>query len=1210
MEPKNKSKLPVLTMLLVALLVLVGTSYAYFDYSFIGKDNTISTTDVSIKLLESNKEIVTLENQLPMSDEQGINQVGTGNVFDFAVETKSSSDMKLGYKLNIEKLKADTGYTSLTDDQIKIYLTDTNDNKILGPLKISQLENYNLYEDVNIHSKTNNTQVDKYRIRVWIDQDVQIKDWDENTKQQYKFKIGVGSTENEGSYIITYNSNGGEGQMAASIYNKNTTNTLRKNTFTRGGYTFKGWSTTNNGEVEYQDQNTATNLTQNQNDQNKTLYAVWKPNTYTVKYYPNTKEIRTEEDVTIDVDYYPESGENPYKWQLNNGVYESSDTPSSSGEPQSYSKTSNTKSLANEYIKSRMYKEISLSEEKQLEFDCAMTYGILKIYIRGEGGKYLDSVTINYNELIEGEYNPIVITLPKETRYIEFYYTDEPNGGAPAAYQEDDENSPITKKLETTTAIHKAYIKNIKLTTNGNNGIKTSTFTVGQNNKLLTSTYTKTGHTFKGWHTNKNETTIKYQDESDLTEIEKTVKEQDQIDLYAIWETNKYNVNVIVQNGTINGDSTKQIEYNKNGTFNLVPTESDAVGTVTCTNNQNGTINNNILTINNVTNDTTCTVKFVDSVTTLYTDGTLIINEALGNRNTNIETHGAVTNEYEAMSESNSYVMTDNTQLWKNKRKSIKSIEIGRKITPISTAYWFYSLSWMKKGDFTNLDTSKVTDMSSMFYDAGYNATTFNLNLSNWNTSSVTNMSSMFGYAGNYSDTINLNLSGWSIQKVTNIKDMFKYAGKDSTTFSLNLSNWNASSVTDMSYMFDSAGKNATTWNIGNLSNWDVSKVTDMSSMFSITNAGSSATTWNIGDISNWDVSKVTNMKSMFSNAGSSATTWNIGDLSNWDVSKVTDMSSMFYQAGSSATTWSIGNLSKWNTSSVTNMNSMFKGAGNSATTWSIGNLSKWNTSKATDMRSMFSSAGSSATTWNIGDISSWDVSKVTDMRSMFNSVGQNSTTWSIGNLSKWNTSSVTNMSGMFNSAGKNATTWNIGDLSTWDVSKVTDMSSMFNSGGQKSATWNIGNLSGWNTSSVTDMSSMFYSAGLRATTFNLNLSSWDVSKVTDMSDMFNSAGLSATTFNLDLSKWNTSSVTNMRYMFYCAGQNSTTFNLNLSNWNTSSVTNMSSMFNAVGYKATSWSVTIPKTTGSLTNTTSTWYGSSESTYASPDTGKSFTLAS
>ena len=972
MEPKNKSKLPVLTMLLVALLVLVGTSYAYFDYSFIGKDNTISTTDVSIKLLESNKEIVTLENQLPMSDEQGINQVGTGNVFDFAVETKSSSDMKLGYKLNIEKLKADTGYTSLTDDQIKIYLTDTNDNKILGPLKISDLENYNLYEDVNIHSKTNNTQVDKYRIRVWIDQDVQIKDWDENTKQQYKFKIGVGSAENEGSYIITYSPNGGEGQMAASIYNKNTTNNLRKNTFTRGGYTFKGWSTTNNGEVEYQDQNTATNLTQNQNDQNKTLYAVWKPNTYTVKYHPNTKEIRTEEDVTIDVDYYPGNGENPYKWQLNNGVYESSDTPSSSGEPQSYSKTSNVKSLANEYIKSMMYKEISLSEEKQLEFDCAMTYGILRITIAGEGFKYLDSVTINHNELIEGEYNPIVITLPKETRYIEFAYTDEPNGGAPAAYQEDDENSPITKKLETTTAVNKAYIKNIKLISNDNNGIKTSTFTVGQNNKLKKNNWIKKHYTFKGWNTNKNETNIKYQDESDLTNLEKAVKEQDQIDLYAIWETNKYNVNVIVQNGTINGDSTKQIEYNKNGTFNLVPNKSDTVGKVTCTNNQNGTINNNILTINNVTNDTTCTVKFVDSVTTLYTDGTLIINEALGNRDSNIEKHGAVTNEYEAMSESNSYVMTSDTQLWKNEQNSIKSIEIGRKTTPISTANWFFNLDNMGKGDFTNLDTSKVTDMSDMFYDTGTRATTFEL-------------------------------KGLEI--------------------------WDVSSVTNMRYMFNSAGYRATTWSIG--------------------------------DISKWDVSSVTKISNMFDEAGYNAATWNIGDISNWNTSNVTDMQRMFFEAGYRATNWSIGDLSTWNTSSVVSMSEMFYYAGYNATTFNL-------------------------------------------------------------NLSNWNTSSVVSMSHMFFEAGSNATTWSIGDLSKWDVS----------------------------------------------------------------------------------------SVTNMGYMFYEAGYNATTFNLNLSNWNTSSVTSMSDMFYAAGYRAKTWSVTIPKTTGSLTNETYKWYGSSSSTHASPSNGRSFTLAS
>ena len=79
--------------------------------------------------------------------------------------------------------------------------------------------------------------------------------------------------------------------------------------------------------------------------------------------------------------------------------------------------------------------------------------------------------------------------------------------------------------------------------------------------------------------------------------------------------------------------------------------------------------------------------------------------------------------------------------------------------------------------------------------------------------------------------------------------------------------------------------------------------------------------------------------------------------------------------------------------------------------------------------------------------------------------------------------------------------------------------------------------------------------------------------------------------------------------MFYEAGSSATTFNLNLSNWNTSSVTDMSYMFYKAGSRATTWSVIIPKTTGSLTNTTSKWYGSSESVYGKPDNGKSFTLA-
>ena len=273
-----------------------------------------------------------------------------------------------------------------------------------------------------------------------------------------------------------------------------------------------------------------------------------------------------------------------------------------------------------------------------------------------------------------------------------------------------------------------------------------------------------------------------------------------------------------------------------------------------------------------------------------------------------------------------------------------------------------------------------------------------------------------------------------------------------------------------------------------------------------------------------------------------------------------------------------------------------------------ISGISDWDTSSATNMSSMFSYAGYSATTWPIGDLSSWDTSSVTNMSYMFQSAGRNATTF-ILDLSSWNTSSVRSMYGMFSSAGYSATTFTL-DLSSWYTSSVTNMSYMFYYAGYSATTWSIGDLSSWNTSSVTSMDFMFNYAGYNATTFILDLSSWNTSSVTNMSNMFYYAGRNTTTFILDLSSWNTSSVRNMSNMFYSAGRNTTTFILDLSSWNTSSVTNMSGMFSYAGYSATTWSVTIPQTNGGgISNTTSRLYGKTTSTYDTPPSSKSFTLA-
>jgi surface protein len=105
--------------------------------------------------------------------------------------------------------------------------------------------------------------------------------------------------------------------------------------------------------------------------------------------------------------------------------------------------------------------------------------------------------------------------------------------------------------------------------------------------------------------------------------------------------------------------------------------------------------------------------------------------------------------------------------------------------------------------------------MNEMFYFASYNAAAFTLNLSGWDTSRVTNMSKMFSNAGRNATTWSVgDLSGWDTSQVTNMSYMFSGVGYKATTFTLDLSGWNTSRVTDMSYMFDIAGYNATTWSV------------------------------------------------------------------------------------------------------------------------------------------------------------------------------------------------------------------------------------------------------------------------------------------------------------------------------------------------------------------------------------------------------------
>lgn len=121
--------------------------------------------------------------------------------------------------------------------------------------------------------------------------------------------------------------------------------------------------------------------------------------------------------------------------------------------------------------------------------------------------------------------------------------------------------------------------------------------------------------------------------------------------------------------------------------------------------------------------------------------------------------------------------------------------------------------------DVSNLDTSKFTDMSYMFF---YCTSISNIDVSRWNVGNVTSMQGMF-----YGCTSlkSLNIEGWNTSSVSNMINLFN--GCNSLT-SLNVNNWNISNVADVNGMFDGCLSLKSI----NLSNWDTHSIKNMSFFF------------------------------------------------------------------------------------------------------------------------------------------------------------------------------------------------------------------------------------------------------------------------------------------------------------------------------------------------------------------------------------------
>ncbi len=243
----------------------------------------------------------------------------------------------------------------------------------------------------------------------------------------------------------------------------------------------------------------------------------------------------------------------------------------------------------------------------------------------------------------------------------------------------------------------------------------------------------------------------------------------------------------------------------------------------------------------------------------------------------------------------------------------------------ISSLGWGNNAEAQKHSDKMSISCSRYFRISNQLFES-MNFLGKTIKFNGFDTSKVTDMDSMFSRCRNITS---LDLSGWDVSNVTDMYSMF--SGCISIT-SLDISGWDTSKVTDMSGMFKGC-RSLTSLYISGL---DTSKVTNMSSMFNLCDGLTSL------NLSSFVTSSVTNMGGMFDGCSKLTSL----DISGWDTSKVTDMSGMF-DGCSKLTSLDLRNF---NTSNVTDMEGMFA---NCSSLTSL-DLSGWITPPNTNMENMF----------------------------------------------------------------------------------------------------------------------------------------------------------------------------------------------------------------------------------------------------------------
>ena len=188
----SKSKVLIITAIIVLIIAVIGVSYAAIFYSKIGDEvNNVSTGTIVMSYTENTNGIY-LTNASPMTDEVGRTLTDENLYFDFTVNATMSGNANVDYVISASK----DSYSTLEDSAVKVYLTSlngTNETTVLAPTKVSSLRTTNdiFYVPDNqyviLESNFTKSESRNYRLRMWVADDYVLP----SISQTYMMRVNV-----------------------------------------------------------------------------------------------------------------------------------------------------------------------------------------------------------------------------------------------------------------------------------------------------------------------------------------------------------------------------------------------------------------------------------------------------------------------------------------------------------------------------------------------------------------------------------------------------------------------------------------------------------------------------------------------------------------------------------------------------------------------------------------------------------------------------------------------------------------------------------------------------------------------------------------------------------------------------------------------------------------------------------------------------------